>query len=1481
VREELRSLSPVAVLAGAVAALTIAIGLLAASGAGAAPGGDLVVQPSLGAPTSVFLGASPQEEAGAVWATARGERSLAHYTDAGGWEVMPEPVPAGGGPITLAEGASAGRATPRGGIAVAGRQEDESSNLRDVLVVRDPGGLPRQAADPGPLLEGESLFGVVDGSRLLAATDEPGNVTGALVVPEELRRVLFYDGAEWSSEEICRDAGPGCLKPEPGFEAVAIDAAGGEAWLLGRRAAPNEGLEMFRRQTGGSTPVWRQQSLGPAGSQGERFAAEEPLPGVTVAVRTGGQPLTATAAGVWIDASMAEGSVTHDATIYFDIAAGKVSGSWCDLATALCTFPLGSELPTGDGRSFAWPPAGASGPFGTRAITGVGQGAILSLEGSAFRRLTFVGGDAGSSQGAALSSPEEGWLGAIPPLQLTRNPQQARLQPWPVPFRRPLTAIAPQPGAPAGALDSEALAVGEEGQVGRYVPGLGWEPEFLLRSSGRRATPTLRGVAWPEPGFAYAVGDGAAMWRWQRATGLWQPDPGAPPNLARANFTAIAFDPSRPSRGYAVGKQGLLLGFGRQWTQEQLPPEIPPEANFSSIAFAGNEALVTYKYPVLEKSGTVRYRGGVIANSGSGWQVEPAAQGALGAAVPQRVAGLPDGGAVIASLSFGEGEQQVTGRVITRQGPGATWQVAPRGQIGYPAALVAIREAGQVRAIVSIAPLGPAEAGTDRDQAVNQPPPGQAPLLTSPYPLPPAGIVLRQTSTGWRDEQRQRYPLPPHRTGQMLYDLPVRPDPVLALLVVPDGSEGWAVGGETASGISVSASQIKTAAAMRYGAAAAQPPNASAAVFTTAAGTATFALGGHAQCVAPCADFAGAGLGPDRWLPAAVGRAAGVPGVRAFIYTGSSVALTLGDPSGELPLASSTSSAAFGREEEAYARRLGSAAGALPVFAAPSQSDLDAGGSLSTFQSAFAGFGAPFGSAAPGPGISPVSSAGGAQGYYSFDSNGSAGTVRVIVLDYSFPSLGDPQRCWLAQQLADARATAKPAIVVGERDLAGVAPNAAADRADVIQTLVGTGAPAGCGLPGPLGGASAYFFDFPEENRAYRLSSGGRALAAYGSGTLGYVTPPAPTEKDFAGASGFLVVSVDPNTRDPATNVAPVGVQLVPSIGSLALDATDGTLLRRSQPALFEGLARRVPAGSKCQGGDAPTRCEVFGPPPYVPIPSKCQGANCATSLFPEYTFTSSEPDIADFVAADPASTNPRNVLLVNKKPVLDSHSGLLCAFNAGTTVVTVTTGGLSYSQKVTVQAGTVQQPCGTTPLRNRGAIEAAAATPPPAPAPAPTPSPAPSPTLPPPPPPVAPAVPPAAAPAQPPAPPSPSPPPPLISLPAQPPIPLVAIVPPPPPPAVQPTPPSGTSQVQATEREEEEEEAYDLVSQMAARPSPGPSQVALDATHHRDEGVGGLPRPVPVLLLIVAAAAAAGIGGRRRPRARPVYQANATRRYR
>lgn len=1446
--------------------------------------GDLVGTPTLGVPARQFFGASPLEAPGEVWGSS--DTTLYRFTEEAGWQPLPDPLGPDGqpvGPVTYPGGALAGRTTPRGAVVIPATIANHQQ-----LIVRDPGGVPRVAVEPGALLHsGEQLF--EGGEVLAAALEEVGGRAGAFLVPSASASashdaILHYDGAAWEREPIC--AGfqmvPSCTAPPTSFRVLGIDATStSNAWLLGQGASSSDGVELFRREAGASGGLWRQVRLGPEGSLGALFGkasaqfsrpAPEPSLTVGIAPRSAGQPLTVTEAGLWMDAGLTHDGTTSDATVYFDLTRHEVTASWCDLnaAAGLCSFPFEAEMPAGAGRSFAWP--GPAGTFGARIVTGLTNGAILSFSGTSFSRLSVAAGQAGTESGAAFSSPLDGWLGAGPPIRvrsLSVEPPETRLVSWPVPFRRPLLAVASQPGAPIGATGTEAIAVGVEGEVAHYEPGQGWIEESLLNGGGARVKPNLRAVAWPEAGFAYAVGDNGEMWMWRRSTSFWEPDPAQPPNLIRNNFTGIAFDPADPTRGYAVGKQGLLLGFGKQWTPEPLPAGLSPEINFTSIAFAGNQAIASFRLP-FEDGGTARYKGGLLVDDGSGWRLEESVQSLLGTDVPLAVTGLPDGGAAVITME---------GRLLERESTAAPWTVAPVPRVVPSKVITAFRENGQLRVLLGIRPgvrfqssVAPQVATKEEsEQVFNPPPPGQPPLLIGPDPLEGQNYLVRQTASGWRDEQHEATPLPEIVPGRIDYDLPRRPDAISAILVSPDGSQGWAVGGETASESGgPSGTSVQTAGVMRYGDAAAPPANASQAAIPVNSAEATFAIGGEATCAARCADLAGAGIGPDVWLPHAVQTAAALQGggVRAFLYAGSGVAPGLGE---------SLSSSAFAREEAAYARRLGAAAGSLPTFAAPSESDLDGGHTLAAFSSAFAGFDAPLGGGAGAGVASPRTALGSSRGY-SFDSTG-ASSVRVVVLDYSSPSLDEPQRCWLAQELSSARAAGEPAIVLGQRDLTGEAPNVATDAAAVRQILVtGTGSlPAGCVVSSP-GAASAYFFDYPQQNRALRLNFGSASIPAFGTGTLGYVFPELATETDFVGASGFLLASVNVAARNPVTNVAPVQARLIPNIAELAIDASDGTFLRRSQTALFAALARRPRAGLDCRTTplSGPGGCQLLYPDPYVQIPTECRGAKCASGIFPEYSFTSSNPDIADFVRQDPRSLNPHSVLLGSDgKPISDSHSGLLCAFNAGTTTVTVNAGGLAYSTTLTVQKGSVLRPCGTVPLRNPPVPQPNLAVPPPPPAPAPAPGFSPTPTSLPPPSPPSPAPAPPAVPSAPPAThpvphPHPPPPPPAPALIVPPPVltPITVIVPPPPPPTVQPTPPSGTSPVTqpatSPEPEEEEEAAFDVVHHAAAYRPPARAPAALAAFSSRPHHGTSNVLLVPALALVVALAATGISRGRR-----------------
>src|SRR5262249_44014877 len=95
----------------------------------------------------------------------------------------------------------------------------------------------------------------------------------------------------------------------------------------------------------------------------------------------------------------------------------------------------------------------------------------------------------------------------------------------------------------------------------------------------------------------------------------------------------------------------------------------------------------------------------------------------------------------------------------------------------------------------------------------------------------------------------------------------------------------------------------------------------------------------------------------------------------------------------------------------------------------------------------------------------------------------------------------------------------------------------------------------------------------------------------------------------------------------------------------------------------------------------------------YLNIPSPSCGQRPCVQ--PTYTFASSDPSIGDFVT--PSATGSRFPLLdAAGHPVPSSTSGLFCAYNTGTTNISVTTGLLTYSLPVTVEDGGFGPPCGT-----------------------------------------------------------------------------------------------------------------------------------------------------------------------------------------
>jgi hypothetical protein len=1400
----------------------------------------------------------------------------------------------------LAASPLAGQMTRKGFGVLVGTEKGAADN-EQVVLVRKPGGafaatgtVPVEGEAEPLLVKGQRLYG---GSRapMIAPLEEADGEAGALVAPvseegQVENEVLHWDGRHWSGEPIEIPA-----KSSEGFRVLALGASSPtNAWLLAGLSAnyPSGAVALFRRvEASPGHWSWKPVALSAGAGDGEAHPLTIPVqdpahPGAP----TEGQPLivpgastpaiaaqllTVTSEGIWVDG--ARGDLTLHApvttTLFFKpegVGGGTVESSWCEFpaeapgGTLPCEHELPEQLPLGPSRSIAW----ANGSrYGERVITGLPEGVSLRLEGESFKRVLALGSNENSSPGggfgAAFSSPTEGWLGysTMPVhLALAAKLQPSRLQPWPVSFRHPLVAIAPEPGAPVGALTSGALAVGENGAVARYKPGEGWLPESLLGPGGRAETNVrLRAVAWPTPRRAYAVGEAGEMWLWREETGLWERDPATPINF-RANLYGVAFDPEDPARGYAVGRNavgqgGVLLRYGKTWTEETALPPQAQGASFNSIAFAGSEAIVAYsKQPNPQVNAFV---GGLLVNEGSGWRVDQEAEAVAGAgSVPRAVAGLPDGGAAFVA-SGSEGGQYL----YEREAAGAPWRAAPTPLPSSPAgALALFRENGALRAVVTAGGNGLSSGSASTTPGF---PPPQAPTggLSSG---PESGGVLRQTATGWRDESHELNPVGGQEGSFVYFDLPYRPDPIFAVLVDPTGTQGWAVGGIS----DPENPPVETADIERYPADGVMPLGAGATP-VAAPGPATFAFGGEALCAAPCSDRARAGIGPQVWLRSALALAgrvgeAGGAHVGAFFDTGptATAGTFVGSKSPPIP---------FADELDSYASIFSSSA--IPVYDTMTSDDLDArpeqDGSEASWEAAFAAFPRPFGGeGAAGSAEEPTrcgASPGCESAYYAVEKEG----VWVLVLDDSqHGDVNQAQREWVERRLGTAGAEAKPAIVVGNSNLGAQVAAHDLEASRLLSALVGED-PDGAGDSAHYV-ASAYFYDSPEANVQERLTYNGRQLAAFGSGTLGYELLSNEDAGNFHGAKGILLGHVH-TTERKANDEAPVSVQLIPVIGELALEADNGTLLRRSSVSMFEGLARRPRAGCRAsQSGE--TQCEEDQ---YTPIPSLCVVQGCQTAVLPEYEFESSDKEVGRFVERNTASSNPHEVLQNAKgEPIADereagkplaAQSGLFCAFNPGTTTVTIRAGGLSASLPVTVEAGSVREPCGTVPLKPRAPAEATA-TPSPPPPPPPTTSPNVTPASSTPPPVPLPPPPPAVAPVPTRPPPLRTPPPAPFFLPLAASLPAVAFVPPPLPPAANPTPPSGTSAVtspvEAAQKEEEEEEATESVS----------NQAVAYRTHEHE------PAPTYLIgLLVLAAFAGASTGRRSRRRGTKLRIAPAT----
>lgn len=1270
--------------------------------------------------------------------------TLLRHTVAGGWQPVALPGEGAETPATAlpaALGALAGQTTPSGALALM---------TSAGIVLRGSGGAPALTPPPpaAALSAGESLPPVAAPSGTptpYSVVDESGGHAGLFIAPygdgagartpegAPSFGVLHYDGTAWAREPIEAPKGdavaPLAIGCGPTTEAPTIDSAR-NCWLLARLSGGGrETLALFRR---GPAP---EESEPPALGEGEAVeepgegeegsgepgeeSGEEPGEGEPPKEEPGGEPeppagevwapvevsggllggqsgppggaalaalgpgaqmLTVTAQGAWVDfdANLGAPEPSSATELVEPIAppsppgsgspapaestapaapTAKVAGSWCFPIGPGCEKSLGAALPAAY-RSFAWPGASASDP-GTRVITGLPNRGMLKLAAGAFAYAVGPGGSDGAAPGAAaFSSPTAGVIADDTDTEAARDgagqsqvftlsteapPPAAASEP--VPFPHPLMAVAMAPGAEPGNPDAEAIAAGADGELAHYIPGIGWrqdpvdiseglslehDPDSgkgVVRTLGAGPLPTFHAVAWPTTEKAYAIGDRGTVWEWSPEDPVWGREPGQ--RLFEANFYGIAFSPVDPSVGYLVGVDNILSHTEKSWSPSNPPEAVrgPSGTDYTSIAFAGSEALVTYR--------SADVGGGVIVKPADGdWEVDTEIAGLLASLHlgadegPTKVAGLPDGGALVAGPGY----------VLKREGPEAHWEFAPPlPEAKSVAALAAFRDGqGKLRAMISVglAPLHP-----------------EPPSNWNTYePTPASGYLLQETATGWRDVEHEAWAVQSGST-----ELPRRPQPVQGLVVNSDGSRWLGVGGnsgEFSGEVAEGGSEYETAAALRYPPEGIPEPDQVSPVAAPAPAPGTaFMVGGGAACAGPCADQAEGTPGPDALLAGALARTMRGEFEETlplpFIYTGGRLEAGAGGPG-------------YGRELARLAAIFG-ASGREPIMATPSP-DLTVP-DPSVFADAFEGFGP---------------KAGGPAYYaYSVVAPGSR-KLRIIVLDLSSGELGPEQKAWLRTELAEAAAVEEESVAVGDASLGfqlpdptATPPALARDGEEVAAILV-------------EGGAAAYFYDYPDANVVSPVTVGLVTIPAIGTGTLGYGQ--AAGQQDWLGTSSTVEVRLQAADR----SIFMVEAHAIPNITDLTLYTEDGPRLAVGEGALFRALGR-VPAGG-IRIDEANGAKTFAGPEPYVVMPfpsvsSWCVGPNCNNAVPLEYGYYSSDPQVGDFFGP---GDEPNSEGVFPGEP----RSGVFCARSPGTTTITVTAGGLSYSEPVTVTAGDEGEGC-------------------------------------------------------------------------------------------------------------------------------------------------------------------------------------------
>jgi hypothetical protein len=1167
---------------------------------------------------------------------------LLRYTEAGGWQIRdvlrdadtddPVDVPANAKLI--------GQMTAAGEAWIAVRTSGGPGMLFHRVPGRDQGQFrldPAASAEIGPLLT-EADPGRGEKSLRLGLPPGGGPAFGVLVIPNQPEETQPAPGADGTPVQIKTALRYGLLDADgwhakrvavpTGYPAVAGDTlrlafadltGPGTGWVAldvtrGPGAAP-VAPRLGRLADGAWTPLVT--GLDVLDGTGE--FADDPPELYAVGLR-------ADQDGVWIGARTIQAPVRQLVARY-DAAAQTVTGSWCDSFGRVsgCGAAFGNAaVPQ---RVFQTP----AGPVGVA----LGSNFVHTYRYGEWTRSAAPGFTAGPGN-ALLTGPEDGWLAggvAFGRLAAARLPDA--MATWPQANRTTLLSVALPPGATAGVDEPGALAVGLDGTALGYDPGAGWQIQDTPARSNRLP---LRSVAYAGPSSAFAVGGGGLILHWDGSA--WSEDPQST-KLTGSELQSVAFDGA--GQGWAVGRFATILHYdGSAWREDRPPQDdVDAGATISSVAVAGRDVYAISGGSLIERGGDGQWR------QVPGSQLPDGADGDL-----RVVAGLPDGGAVVAGRSV----------VLVRQRAGAAFEYADQPIDGIAVAAAAFRdERGLVRAFVSVAPPVP-QGATGLGGDVGGFPAGD-------------GVLLRQNADGWVDLSHSQPPTKVANLTQLVGDGLIKPDPVLAVASSPDGRRAWVVGGYagTRSAAGQGLDDVlparpvgwRTAHIWRYdsGGAAQSPADVPVTVSppAPAPNTVTFAYFSNIQCRAQCAGTEDAQ--PDVNLKAAldqIAASAQQPGGPAFAMLG-------GNARGPIDLTAFQSGA--GETDLRRLPTLLAPLGKLPLFAAPGPRDhvVNRPDQMTPWADAFAQAPAPFGARPAPEAITPLAS-GGAVGavhrYYAFDAAQGGSVIRVIVLDNSSqiadgPALDSEQSGWLDRQLEDVRATARPTIVVLGQPL-NTATNSS--QLDLALRLVDAGV-----LAVVVAGDTNDNRPWPPEVRPELR------IPLIAGATLGY-------QQTRNNGVVWYAIAVDVVNRT-------VSVESRPIIDSLALKPLIGLTVARSQTLAFEAVGRR-PTGTLATTPNEPS---FPGFDNYVNVPAP----QCDFCVLPGYAFESSDPTIGDFVLpSGPGSRYPR--LDSEGRPIRARSSGLFCAFNSGSTTVSITVGTRRASLPVTVLAGGFGRPCGT-----------------------------------------------------------------------------------------------------------------------------------------------------------------------------------------